>query len=435
MSLNLTPIDISTDTFEVFVQRANDIIDVISNYVVTVNSTLGVSVGDGFVEGSFGANLIIGTQIRGGDANTPATLNVISNVSFSESISVGNTVVNSTVLIVGANVVINTSGMLIGNTSVNSFSNSSTYTLGNTALTRTAAIFGNSTVNAVVNSVSLTLSNSTVSFSFVNPTAAQKADTIYFLNANGSWTNVGISPGGSNTAIQFTDSGVFAGNSNFTYDKATNTVLILNTGKLVLGNSTVNTFVNSTSFVVSNSTVSLPILLPTVGQTNGSYFLNANGSWTQIALENPVTGSNTWVQFNDSSAFGSTAGLTFDKTINTLAVGNTLVLGANVVNWTNIVTSTSGTSAQAIASYPVASFRSAEFIVSVKHGSANAYQVSKILTLHDDGAAYMTEFATLQSNGSLGTFTADINAGNLRLLLTPTIAASNVTISRVAVAI
>jgi hypothetical protein len=46
---------------------------------------------------------------------------------------------------------------------------------------------GNTTVNAVVNSTAFTVANSTVNYSYISPTAAQKANTSFFLNANGSW--------------------------------------------------------------------------------------------------------------------------------------------------------------------------------------------------------------------------------------------------------
>lgn len=51
------------------------------------------------------------------------------------------------------------------------------------------------------------------------------------------------------------------------------------------------------------------------------------------------TGSNTQVQFNDSGSFGGSAGLTFDKTTNTLTIANTL----SVTNYTGVTQNFNGT--------------------------------------------------------------------------------------------
>ena len=52
----------------------------------------------------------------------------------------------------------------------------------------------------------------------------------------GSWSPIssGGSLGGANTDVQFNDNGLFGGNSNFTFDKATSKVTIQ--GQMVLGN-------------------------------------------------------------------------------------------------------------------------------------------------------------------------------------------------------
>jgi hypothetical protein len=53
-----------------------------------------------------------------------------------------------------------------------------------------------------------------------------KTNNLYY--ANGQPWNFGQDPGGSNTQIQFNDSGNFAGSSNFTFNKTTNTVSVSN---------------------------------------------------------------------------------------------------------------------------------------------------------------------------------------------------------------
>jgi hypothetical protein len=60
-------------------------------------------------------------------------------------------------------------------------------TTANAVVNSTVLIIGNTTVNSTVNSTSFTISNSTVVYTYTSPTAAQKANTTFFLNANGSW--------------------------------------------------------------------------------------------------------------------------------------------------------------------------------------------------------------------------------------------------------
>ena len=100
---------------------------------------------------------------------------------------------------------------------------------------------------------------------------------------------------------------------------------------IMVGNSTVNAVVNSTSVKVSNSTSNSTFTIPSAADWAGNKFLHANGTWATPA--GGIAGSNTYVQFNDSGTAGGTAGFTFDKTTNNLVVGNTLsvpILGANV---------------------------------------------------------------------------------------------------------
>lgn len=57
------------------------------------------------------------------------------------------------------------------------------------------------------------------------PDPGAAAGTTRYLREDGTWTvppgGAGGTPGGSNTQVQFNDSGAFAGNSGFTFDKAT----------------------------------------------------------------------------------------------------------------------------------------------------------------------------------------------------------------------
>jgi hypothetical protein len=94
----------------------------------------------------------------------------------------------------------------------------------------------------------------------------------------------------------------------------------------------------------------------------------------------------------------------------------------------------STTSATAVDSFAVATFRSAEFLVQVTQGTT--YQVSKVFVLHNGTTTFMTEYAVLENDGALVTFTTDISGGNVRLLATMGAAdAATIRIQRTAMAI
>jgi hypothetical protein len=145
-------------------------------------------------------------------------------------------------------------------------------------------------------------------------------------------------------------------------------------------------FYANTSLNVGNSTVNTIITSENSVQiSNGQYFLNANGSWV----------------FNTSAPIVNGA-------IETTAI-----------------------SQQEIDSYSIDSINASEYYVHIKDNNANAFHSSKILTLHDTGAAYFTEYATVTSNGSLGTFVTSCNGTHVSLLMTPTSSNTTVTFTRV----
>ena len=150
---------------------------------------------------------------------------------------------------------------------------------------------------------------------------------------------------------------------------------ILNSSALLIGNSTIN----STSVSLSNSTSNISITIPTSSQiSNGVFYLNANGSW-------------------------SAAGGLLSQAV-----------------------STTGTSIQNIDSFSTSTYRTAEYLISVKDNVANNYYSSKLIVMHDDGNAYITEYGVIISNTSLGTFSANIISSNVCLQFTPV--SSNTTV-------
>lgn len=142
-----------------------------------------------------------------------------------------------------------------------------------------------------------------------------------------------VDSAGGNTQIQYNKSGSLGGSAGFTFNETTNNVTIANT-------LTVPNFILNASNPPANST--------STGTTgtfawDSSFFYIATG--TNTWKKTPITtdgaggggggsgspgGSNTHIQYNDSSTFNGSAAFTFNESTNTVTLSNTLAIGSNV---------------------------------------------------------------------------------------------------------
>jgi hypothetical protein len=340
MAKSIVQINTAADNFQTLYTRVNEVINAISTEVVTANTNANGSLttGNAFVNGIFGANTFtVVTGLRGGNVQSAGQLPIISNVYVSgEKLVIGNSTVNATINSIGINygtLIANQTHIIIGNSTVNTVINSSSITVTTVYTTNTVNVtliaIGNSTVNVNINSVA----------------------AVFGGNVIANQTHLAI------------------GNSTV------NTVM--NSSVLSISGSTVNSFINATALVIQNSTVQFVLSKPTAAQvTSGNYYLNANGSYTQIAQES--------------------------------------------TGWTNTSTTTTGTSAHLIDSFDLTVYRTVDYTASIKNNSANGYQCQKMLCLNTDGDVDMTEFSIMYSNGVLGTFVANSNSTFGRLWFIPT---------------
>lgn len=183
--------------------------------------------------------------------------------------------------------------------------------------------------------------------------------------ANVFW---GTGTAGTNTTIQFNDSGTANGIAAFTFNKDTNTMfvsgaitvgsnVITNTSTISIGNSTVNTTANSSELRV-NGTIVNSSIVQVAGQFRGytanvstsievgsNVFVNTSTiSVGNSTVNTQITGSRILVGGDDDSSDVTSGAVVIDgglgvgKRINTkeLAVGNTTVYSS--ANGTTIVT-------------------------------------------------------------------------------------------------
>ena len=101
--------------------------------------------------------------------------------------------------------------------------------------------------------------------------------------------------------------------------------------------------------------------------------------------------------------------------------------GVKFVNDFHPHLTTASTSQVSITNLPIASYRSAEYLVQVTEGTK--YHVTKIIAIHDGTNVTFNEYGTVTTSTSLATFSLDINSGSMRLLATP--ASSNSTTFKV----
>lgn len=253
-----------------------------------------------------------------------------------------------------------------------------TVTVANTANTNTFDYWRNRT-----NELAYAMSTYAVTAGGSNTAAGNAAITGTFT-ANTLVVNSGIDIGNSSVNAVVNTSTLFVGNSSVNAT-LTGQTLTIGTGVYV-GNTTANLVANTTAVKLSNSTSNIALTIPSSAKvSNGQYYLSANGNWTLIEIVNPVSNNKTL----------------------------------------------SGTSAQDVDSFAKASFLAAEYLVYVKDNLANNRSVSKLVVLHDGGTtssnAFVTEYATMNTNTAMGVFGVYTNTTHAVLQYTPT--SSSVTLN------
>lgn len=151
--------------------------------------------------------------------------------------------------------------------------------------------------------------------------------------------------------------------------------------------------------------------------------------------------TNTFEFWRGQTNYLAGAMSTYAVTVNSnAAVGNAAITGAFTYGggqiWQSNVTTT-GTTVQVIDSILLSTYKTAEYIISVKDNNANSHYSSKILLTHDIGSAYLTEYAVMQTNNSviIGPFSASVNATSAILSFTPVSSNTTVNFNRIAITV
>lgn len=161
MTVSINQVNTATNYLADWVTITNQVVAALANNCITANNSAGgqATVGNSFLQGIFAASNLQSNTIGGGNVTSSSNLTLISNlVTINSSINIisGICTVNSTTVSVGANVLINATSFFIGNTTINTFANSSQLSVVNFSIANSIST-GNSTVNSVLSSVSLTI--------------------------------------------------------------------------------------------------------------------------------------------------------------------------------------------------------------------------------------------------------------------------------------
>lgn len=135
-----------------------------------------------------------------------------------------------------------------------------------------------------------------------------------------------------------------------------------------------------------------------------------------------VPGVDKDVIFNDNGVYGTSAGLTFDKTTANLAVTN--IVTTKSTNLNNLVLdtvgtyTTSNTNTVVVDSFSLSTYRTAKYSMQLTYSSF--YHAEEISIIHNGTTPSIVEYGVIYAgDSSLGSFDVDIVGGNVQLLFTP----------------
>lgn len=442
MARLVSNVDIITDSFEIWLLQTNELLNSLSTEIMTANATYANTGNSTFdrtaqLYGTFGANnLVVTNWLKGGNVNGSfANLYISTNTVLSNTTAanINLTVSNSTVFSY-----INPLGGYFGNTTANSFINSTAIitqsnSIVNTNISPTLIQIANSTstanivptsfktglftgntisvsvgANVIANAESVTVGNSTVNTFIVSNSTVTKIDTDGYLRVlgNADFSNTMLVVGN----VQMQNTLIVTGAANLQSTLGVVGATALSNTIAVTGNATLS----NTIAVTGNATFSNTIAV--TGNATLANTLSVTGN-TTLANTLAVTGA---VTFSNTLSVSGNTNLSDYVTFDT-------DYAIQVESNTNLGTTT-GSSILAYR-FPKATFSSAKITAQVKN-TGNT-QISEMVIAHDGTTAYVTVFGTVASPGfannnvnPLATFAANVNGANVDLLINQSVANS-----------
>jgi hypothetical protein len=238
---------------------------------------------------------------------------------------------------------------------------------------------------------------------------------VYIGNSGGGGDLIGSAPSGSNTQVQYNNSGNFGSSANFTFD-GTN-LQIGSQGDLRLADSDSSNYIafQAPATVSNNNIYTLPSAVGSANQVLQIASVAGNDATLQWATVSggggTPGGSDTQVQFNDGGSFGGDSGLTYNKTTDTLTIsGDLAVNGADITTTSTGTATVFNTTATTVNAFGAAtllaigSTTTATQTINIGNG-ATVSGSSKTITIGGNGSVGSTTGVTIGSGQTLDTTT------------------------------
>lgn len=134
---------------------------------------------------------------------------------------------------------------------------------------------------------------------------------------------------------------------------------------------------------------------------------------------------------NDGTSIQFTANLVNTDKVEVLSYGRTFMAVSDDELTTANVALTTAAASQVVDTFTIGSVSTAKYVCQAKHNTD--IQASEVLLIHNGTTVYKSEYGVIYSNTALGSFSADILSGVVRLLFSPTNINTTVTVKRISI--
>jgi len=327
----------------------------------------------------------------------------------------------------------------------------------------TASTLDDVTTNGSTTTNSITVGGLTIDSLYTLPTADGTNGQVITTDGSGNLSFTTISGAGGNSASDLTiTSDTFTGdNSTTDYTlsqvaeadthvivslngvvqdpseySVSGTTLSFSTAPALNDNVELRTFSRDTANVTLRDYQKYVYTITTTESTLSGVDDNGNSLTYDVGYVDVYQNGIRLVAGDDYTATTGTSVTFTDAVLNTdtveiLSYGRVYINDPQYQFTTDTVTFATTTQG-AIDTFNLSTYDSAKYIVQAK--ITGEIHASEILVMHDGTDVFVTEYGTMWSgSASLGTFTADINSGNVRLLFTPANANTTVKFKRIVV--
>ena len=345
------------------------------------------------------ANLKVASITVSGNGLAVSNATIANNNEYTLSVNTATTTVRGITLLVDSTSSIDTSNAATANAVNATFNYAATkLPLTGGSLTGDLTISGNLVVQG--NSTIIEVSNLSVNDSIILLSANATGDVgdigfVGHFDRGATATHAGIVRIHQLNEFQFFDN----------YELApTNNVIDIANYNYRLGNVRVNT-INANSVLILGSAAATQANLTLAHNQANAAYAQANAAYGD---------ANTRVL---KAGDTMTGGLTITTSGIGLTVANanvTFSLQVGTLNVTSNTVTTSSSGQVVLDKFPTTQLASAKYFVQAKSGSD--YHTTEVVLVQDATNVFITEYGSIQTGPSLGSFSADISSGDVRLL-------------------